>query len=366
MDYICSVLTDPLNTSPIVHAAMPAPFRTLFQRRTLAAWAAEQAYHCDGYCVVGGGMGPPGEMPRFCCTERLATPPAPAAFTYADLSFMIELFEHDSERKRRNETRFDAFLERNPEGDWDEFVQDFVHPEAQRTFASAPHFAFRTENENLVWSATVRGDADSMAVKATVPLEQGTITRRLSLPVDIGGGDRDGDGGEDNWLNPFRVVVTAVRPDGRMCQIIDVRGYQTLPERLRTPLSGDGRAWYGLKSHDGGEPTGWLECGIVGGDEDDWTGESGLIASINFRCSGEREPDWRHPDGPRRQFGPRLAENTSGRPDAFDRFTFSDREPVHPGALYEVSFEWERGGDEGLQPESLDWVAAKLNELRWH
>ena len=78
-----------------------------------------------------------------------------------------------------------------------------------------------------------------------------------------------------------------------------------------------------------------------------------------------------NPDGPRRQFGPRLAENTSGRPDAFDRFTeekeeYSDREPVHPGALYEVSFEWERGGDEGLQPESLDWVAARLNELRWH
>ena len=45
---------------------------------------------------------------------------------------------------------------------------------------------------------------------------------------------------------------------------------------------------------------------------------------------------------------------------------YSDREPVHPGALYEVSFEWERGGDEGLQPESLDWVAARLNELRWH
>ena len=309
---------------------MPAPFRTLFQRRTLAAWAAEPAYHCDGYCVVGGGMAPPGEMPRFCCTERLATPPAPAAFTYADLSFMIELFEHDSERKRRNETRFDAFLERNPEGDWDEFVQDFVHPEAQRKFASAPHFAFRTENENLVWSTTVRGDADSMAVKATVPLEQGTISRRLSLPVDIGGGDRDGDGGEDNWLNPFRVVVTAVRPDGRMCQIIDVRGYQTLPERLRTPLSGDGRAWYGLKSHDGGDPTGWLECGIVGGDEGDFTGESGLVASISFRCSGEREPDWRNPDGPRRQFGPRLAENTSGRPDAFDRRNIPTESPCIP------------------------------------
>ena len=127
------MLTDPLNTSPIVHAAMPAPFRTLFQRRTLAAWAAEQAYHCDGYCVVGGGMGPPGEMPRFCCTERLATPPAPAAFTYADLSFMIELFEHDSERKRRNETRLDAFLERNPGGDWNEFVEDFVHGSAAVT-----------------------------------------------------------------------------------------------------------------------------------------------------------------------------------------------------------------------------------------
>ena len=76
-------------------------------------------------------------------------------------------------------------------------------------------------------------------------------------------------------------------------------------------------------------------------------------------------------DGRERTYRQHQLPHTSGRPDAFDRFTeekeeYSDREPVHPGALYEVSFEWERGGDEGLQPESLDWVAARLNELRWH
>jgi hypothetical protein len=45
--------------------------------------------------------------------------------------------------------------------------------------------------------------------------------RRLSLPVDTGcGPDGYEDGEDSSWLNKWRVVVTAVRPGGNMCQII--------------------------------------------------------------------------------------------------------------------------------------------------
>ena len=67
-----------------------------------------------------------------------------------------------------------------------------------------------------------------------------TIKPRASFhyPINTYESMHEDGGAAGNWLKPFRVVVTAVRPNGQMCQIVDVRGYEEGEERFFLDASG--------------------------------------------------------------------------------------------------------------------------------
>ena len=102
---------------------------------------------------------------------------------------------------------------------YDEPKKDFVTDALRLAYAGPPHFAARgdlgDEEENLVWAATVRANEDGRVV---------AVAPGHTLPVNSG---CDADWWND-WLQPFRLVVTVVRDtDAKMCQIVDIRGWKS-------------------------------------------------------------------------------------------------------------------------------------------
>lgn len=175
--YICSPLTDPMANSLLHSSSMPFSYRDFYWHRVHAGLVARDAYRPSGFSCMNVDLNWSG-MPCFMCTRKIV-PPAPAPFAYEDLVFMIEIFETDSARRRR-----ERWHQMDDEGE----ACDFINSDALARFASAPHFACRSDREkeeNLVWSTTVRGERESMRVCAVVPRDdQDAIERRYTLPVD--------------------------------------------------------------------------------------------------------------------------------------------------------------------------------------
>ena len=155
------------------------------------------------------------------------------AHPLSDISFIFELFEVDKSRRRRDKDREYWKEHPRPGEDLGEEQRDFVTDELRHAFAGPPHFAIRgppphldaptdlgDETENLLWAATVRASEDGI-VQALLPLDdRGRVMRTHSVPIDTYMDDYTSE-----WCRPWRLVVTAVRDnDGKMCQIVDVRG----------------------------------------------------------------------------------------------------------------------------------------------
>ena len=262
---------------------------------------------------------------------------------------MIEVFELDEARRYRNSYHADVFCDMGMGSDGmselgDKPHSDYITQKVLDEFAARPHFAQRDEKENLVWSATVRADPDDFDVMAVAPRnEMDEILRKYTLPVDTGMDDY-----MSMWAEPWRVVVTAVRPDGKMCQIIDVQG--------RRKLLGGKEVEYGhcngFKEIGGDGQAGQIEFAVV----EEFPKFATLSASVVFLPNA---------------YGPRLAKNTSDTLDALDIFKETAYEST--GFLYQVGFKWlikdptSEWGEEKNEPDDYDLakIALRLSQLEW-
>ena len=225
----------PFLAPPVQAASASTSFRATFRHRLLAAQHAERSYRACG-------------DPRrhiYRCTTAAQPGVDLASIDLDEVSFIVELFELDAERRSRQRWLDDIVLrERDDTGSYYDGIDyhDFVTDKLRMARAGPPHYAARRdlgpliaepeavrriyldrgpETENLLWAATVRADQDGDVV-APVPLDdEGKIPRRYTLPINTG---HDGSG---ECMTSWRVVVTAVREyDGKCCQLVDVRGYR--------------------------------------------------------------------------------------------------------------------------------------------
>lgn len=245
-------------------------------------------------------------------------------------------------------------------------------------FAAPPNFPAPRElmmmgPENLVFSASVRGSADSPFVCANVPRSaaKGQLLADYTIPVDVLMDDYCA-----RWLRPYRLVVTAVREsDGKMCQLIDVQG--TMTEHGQDTNNGEGlftivprdtsagvgglhvSCWLGLKPHRNGrfprrsaqappepektvEKTGFAPWG--GAWQTYNEGTFGLLTRLCFKYNGHGEEfNWlwdKH-------------DSAAGRSN------------LHGGPEPPKPFSGSRFGDEEEEVD-LGEVAAMLAKLEWH
>ena len=220
------------------------------------------------------------------------------------------------------------------------------------------HFVVPQDHtENLVWAATVRGSGTRAC--AGCPLnDAGELLHKFSLPVDTYMDDY-----YSEWCRPWRLVVTATRPDGKMCMLVDVRGSSILSfeiggdtctadapfrivegdERTRTAICSSGRTnrWTATR----------------------WRADDPLAA--DGRGLGDEEDDeegFVHEN-----------EEAADDQEAKERLeTFQESGGFESsGALYEISLNFsieEDGSDETffmLEPPPPDWIAQRLSMLRW-
>ena len=245
--YVCTAFTDPTVNSPLAFLGAVPSYKEFYARRLRTAAAAKASFRKLGKTefVTGGGMIHMSQ-PMYCCT-RLAE--EPSTFAYKDLSFTFELFEHDSSRSRRESYNDDFQIDFQSWGESEHYEPyvDYLSHEVLQKFAGAPHFAGESD-ENLVWCSTVRpGPGLGLEVLAEAPCmnegENARLCRRTSVGIDTGMHDYYAE-----WTIPYRLVVTATRDtDGKMCQIVDVRG----------------REEHGFKELGGDSMTGGIEVPVV-------------------------------------------------------------------------------------------------------
>ena len=231
--HFASSVVSPFRAPPVQAASASTSFRATFRHRLLAAQHAERSYRACG-------------DPRrhiYRCTTAAQPGVDLASIDLDEVSFIVELFELDAERRSR-QSWLDRDLDRDEGGSYYDGIDyhDFVTDKLRLARAGPPHYAARRclgpliaepeavrriyldrgpETENLLWAATVRADEDGDLV-ARVPLDdEGKLPRRYTLPVNTGH-DHSGE-----CMTSWRVVVTAVREfDGKCCQLVDVRGYR--------------------------------------------------------------------------------------------------------------------------------------------
>lgn len=194
--------------SPFVLPKVPnvLSFHDLFRSRYLAARHAATAYRGSRDTVAASQLytseGPQERtVPKFTCATVLADDELRPDEDLREISFVFELFGADSPDRNGH------------------LVTDTLRNE----YAGPPHFAARDDlgdkTENLLWAATVRANEDGL-VQALVPLDdQGRLKITHTVPVDLG----DTINSINRWCESWRLVVTAVRDDGKICQIIDIR-----------------------------------------------------------------------------------------------------------------------------------------------
>lgn len=336
--YICSPFTNPIDNTPLL--GFTGSFRDYFRRRTLVGLSARDAYRTHGKCYLIEFQW--SGLPRLTCSTFAASPPAQPPFRYEELSFMIEIFELASGRARREDWHRGIYSDYGEDGTP---PKDYISTAALEQFAAEPHFAQREEKEHLVWSTTVRASADSTSVRALIPLDAGAnIIRKFTLPVDTGMDDY-----HSFWTKSWRVVVTATRPDGKMCQIIDVQGHRKELEGV-VARYGHGN---GFKEIGGDGLAGQVEFMVAEAKG----GEKALSSSVFFLPNG---------------YGPPLADNTTGTDDALD--DFKDTAYESTGFLHEVGFRWLGGpagydddddADGDTDVQAIQFITKRLNELEW-
>ena len=221
----------------------------------------------------------------------------------------------------------------------------------------------KDRTENLVWAATIRGSG-TCACAGCPRNDAGKLLHKFSLPVDTYMDDY-----HSEWCRPWRLVVTATRPDGKMCMIADVRGSSDSPlfeiggdtctaEAPFRIVEGGGEAH--LNGHLFFGPN--LQCGprLVGEPMTRWQRmDAGL---------GDEEDDEEgsvHED--------EEAADDQGAKRAFETFKESGA-CESSGALFEVSLNFRRcprgghadhpmfGSEENTDPA---WIAQRLSTLRW-
>jgi hypothetical protein len=225
--------------SPYVRPRVPnvPSFRDLFRSRYLAARHAAATYRVSGTTIAAPQLyhtnGPQERIvAKYTCATVVADDESPPAVDLKDVSFVFELF-----------------------GDVDLYAGHIVTDSLRDRDMGLPHFACRDEKDlDLLWAATVRASEDGL-VQALVPLDdQGRLALTHSVPVDLGGTI-------NRWCESWRLVVTAVRDDGKMCQIIDVRDKRDIGFRDEGDEGTDGGSCYFRVAELGGDSES-LECKV--------------------------------------------------------------------------------------------------------
>ena len=179
------------------------------------------------------------------------------------------------------------------------------------------------DEENLVWTATARADADGrVEALASWP----------TIPVDSGMDDY-----YSFWLNQFRLVVTVVRDtDAKMCQIVDI-------------VCRDGR---GFKEVGGDSTTGGVSFMVEPADgadkKDNYIDEDCGLSVYCFFGSNE--------------YNKRIEQQLEepGRNEEVDKAWDGMMNGAHRslGALFQLSIEWNN-----LDPLQ---IAEALGTLEWY
>ena len=368
-EFVVSPFTNSVVERALARATLAVPFRELFKKRMLAAEHAGASY-CEASSERTVELHPFGseELPMYKCTT-LAPGASESAVPVSSLSFTFELFESDNARKRRERWLAESAEDRRRErelgyvgaSDEGELMHDFVTEKLRHDFMGPPHFVVPQEHtENLVWAATVRGSGTGAC--AGCPLnDAGELLHKFSLPVDTYMDDY-----YSEWCKPWRLVVTATRPDGKMCMLVDVRGSSNSPfheiggdtctaDAPFRIVEGDGEAhlnghlFFGPNKQGGprlvGEPmTRWQRMDAGLGDEED--DEEGFVHE-NEEAADDQEA--------------KRAFETFQESGGFES----------SGALYEISLDFsieEDDSDETVwaaQPPPLEWIAQRLSTLRW-
>ena len=326
--------------SPYVRPRVPnvQSFRDLFRSRYLAARHAATAYRVSGSTNAAPQLhhtdGPQARtVPKYTCAT--VVPENPTALgpvvNLRDISFVFELFGTDDP---------------NLHG-------DIVTDKLREEYAGPPHFASRDDlgdaTENLLWAATVRASEDGL-VQALVPLDdQGRLVVSHSVPVDLGGTI-------NRWCESWRLVVTAVRDDGKMCQIIDIRDKRDIGFRDEGDEGTDGGSCYfrvaplGHDEVDNEDDANSLECKVHLG-----VNTYGGPAAQGFvhRYSGCNAACYDYCARRRRELGEGAAEDLmvylveprwGGQDDDCEaRRAFAEfRELfVEPGLMYQITISWQ-------------------------
>ncbi len=357
-EFVVSPFTNSVVEGALARETLAVPFRELFKKRMLAAELAGASYgKASSARTVDIGFNS-FRMPMYKCTTLAAPGASEPTVPVSSLSFTFELFESDNARTNR-----ESYLADYDE-DSDEPTHDFVTEKLRHDFMGPPHFVASQEHtENLVWAATVRG-SDTGACAGCPLDEAGKLLHKYSLPVDTYMDDY-----HSEWCRPWRLVVTATRPDGKMCMIADVRGSSDSPlfeiggdtctaEAPFRIVEGGGEAH--LNGHLFFGPN--LQCGprLVGEPMTRWQRmDAGL---------GDEEDDEEgsvHED--------EEAADDQGAKRAFETFKESGA-CESSGALFEVSLDFRRcprgghadhpmfGSEENTDPA---WIAQRLSTLRW-
>ncbi len=222
--------------SPYVRPRVPnvPSFRDLFRSRYLAAHHAATAYHVSGTTIAAPQLHHTNGaqhriVPKYTCATVVADDESPPAVDLKEISFVFELF-----------------------GDVELYAGHIVTDSLRDKDVGQPHFACH-DDKDLLWASTVRASEDGL-VQALVPLDdQGRLVLTHSVPVDLGDII-------NHWCQSWRLVVTAVRDDGKMCQIIDIRDKNQFQGGFRDEGDQGGSCYFRVAELGGDSES--LECKV--------------------------------------------------------------------------------------------------------